>query len=160
MHRIFLVIAAAALAVAVVAGTLPILEESQDMVDTPRIFRIILPVNDIDRAARFYGQLLNMEGERVAPGRHYFHCGETILAIVDPRADGDDWDARPNQDHIYFAVSDLESVHERATALGGLSEDMGTIEKRPWGEVSFYMKDPFGNPLCFVDEKTLFTGLR
>ena len=37
---------------------------------------------------------------------------------------------------------------------------MGTIEKRPWGEVSFYMKDPFGNPLSFVDETTLFTGLR
>ena len=150
MRRISLVIAAAALAVGGV----------RYMADTPRIFRIILPVNNIDRAARFYGQLLNLEGERVAPGRHYFRAGETILAVVDPRADGDDWDARPNQDHVYFAVADLESVHARATALGGLSEHMGTIEKRPWGEVSFYMKDPFGNPLCFVDEKTLFTGLR
>jgi len=31
-------------------------------------------------------------------------------------------------------------------------------EHRPWGEVSFYGNDPFGNPLCFVDEETLFTG--
>jgi hypothetical protein len=29
---------------------------------------------------------------------------------------------------------------------------------RPWGERSFYVKDPWGNGLCFVDEKTLFTG--
>ena len=35
---------------------------------------------------------------------------------------------------------------------------MGEIAVRPWRERSFYMHDPFGNPLCFVDEKTLFTG--
>jgi hypothetical protein len=29
---------------------------------------------------------------------------------------------------------------------------------RPWGERSFYAFDPFGNGLCFVDEKTVFTG--
>ena len=27
-----------------------------------------------------------------------------------------------------------------------------------WGERSFYVRDPFGNPLCFVDADTLFTG--
>jgi hypothetical protein len=32
------------------------------------------------------------------------------------------------------------------------------IRKRPWGEKSFYARDPFGNPICFVDEKTVFTG--
>jgi len=35
---------------------------------------------------------------------------------------------------------------------------MGSIQRQPWGEVSFYAHDPLGNPLCFVDEKTLFTG--
>jgi hypothetical protein len=34
---------------------------------------------------------------------------------------------------------------------------MGVIAQRPWGERSFYMNDPSGNPLCFVDEKTVFT---
>jgi len=29
---------------------------------------------------------------------------------------------------------------------------------RPWGERSFYAHDPFGNPLCFVDATTIFTG--
>ena len=132
-------------------------EEGQNM-DIPRIYRVILPVSDIERAADFYAELLGIDGERVSPGRHYLHGGEMILAVADPRADGDDWDARPNQDHIYFAVKNLNTFHERATKLGGLSDEMGAIEKRPWGEVSFYMKDPFGNPLCFVDETTLFTG--
>jgi hypothetical protein len=29
---------------------------------------------------------------------------------------------------------------------------------RPWGERSFYAFDPDGNGLCFVDERTVFTG--
>jgi hypothetical protein len=37
-------------------------------------------------------------------------------------------------------------------------EAAGEIVKRPWGELSFYVEDPWGNGLCFVDEKTLFTG--
>jgi catechol 2,3-dioxygenase-like lactoylglutathione lyase family enzyme len=128
--------------------------------DAPRIFRVILPVGDIERAAQFYTELLGIEGERVSPGRHYFHTGDVILAVVDPRADGDERDARPNQDHIYLAVRNLEPFHARATKLGALSEEMGAIEKRPWGERSFYAQDPFGNPLCFVDDTTLFTGQR
>ena len=36
----------------------------------------------------------------------------------------------------------------------------GAIEWGPWGERAFYAKDPFGNKICFVDEKTLFTGHR
>jgi catechol 2,3-dioxygenase-like lactoylglutathione lyase family enzyme len=130
----------------------------------PRLFRVILPVSDMPKAVKYYSELLGIQGQQVSPGRHYFSCGGVILAIVNPRADGDPWDARPNQDHLYFSVPDLEAVYQRAIRVGGLSTvvdhgmNMGKIEKRPWGERSFYLKDPFGNPLCFVDEKTLFTG--
>ena len=53
--------------------------------------------------------------------------------------------------------------HEEAAAegLGAIVEgEMGEIAERPWGERSFYAHDPFGNPVCFVDERTLFTGGR
>jgi hypothetical protein len=30
--------------------------------------------------------------------------------------------------------------------------------KMPWGERSFYMHDPFGNPICLVNDRTLFLG--
>lgn len=130
-----------------------------------RIFRVIMPVADIDRAARFYGSLLDQAGMRVSSGRHYLECGGVILALYDPRADGDSGEVRPNFDHVYFAVSDLDAVHVRAKEVGGISEDvgdgnlpMGQIARRPWGERSFYMSDPFGNKLCFVDETTLFTA--
>jgi catechol 2,3-dioxygenase-like lactoylglutathione lyase family enzyme len=123
---------------------------------SPRIFRIILPVSNIEAAAKFYTHLLAVQGQRVSPGRHYFNCGGVILACFDPHADGDDFDAHPNPGHIYLSVDDLEPFHRRAKEAG--CRDLGPIAKRPWGERSFYCKDPFGNPLCFVDEDTVFTG--
>jgi predicted enzyme related to lactoylglutathione lyase len=81
---------------------------------------------------------------------------------VDPGARGEP--ARPNSDHVYFAVADLEAAHSRAQALGALARGQvhggsaAEIVRRPWGERSFYAVDPFGNPLCFVDQQTLFTG--
>jgi catechol 2,3-dioxygenase-like lactoylglutathione lyase family enzyme len=130
-----------------------------------RLFRVIIPVADIVSAQRFYARLLDQEGMRVSPGRHYFSCGDVMLALYSPSADGDARQPRPNFDHVYFAVANLDAVYRRAEPLGGLSIEigdgnlpMGAIARRPWGERSFYLKDPFGNPLCFVDAATLFTG--
>lgn len=125
----------------------------------PRLYRVILQVGDIERAVAFYRALLQLDGERVSPGRHYFPCGGTILACYDPAADGDGGAAIPNPDHIYIAVADLDAAFGRAQRLG-LLELEPRIEVRPWGERSFYGKDPFGNPLCLVDERTVFTGTR
>jgi catechol 2,3-dioxygenase-like lactoylglutathione lyase family enzyme len=123
-----------------------------------------MPVSDLDTAVRFYQGLLGEEGMRISGGRHYFNCGGVILAVYSPKGDGDRAEPRPNFEHIYFAVADVESAFQRAQAVGGLAAEigdgklpMGKIAKRPWGERSFYMKDPFGNPLCFVDERTVFT---
>jgi catechol 2,3-dioxygenase-like lactoylglutathione lyase family enzyme len=150
---------AAALAALAVAGS-PIVSAAA----APRIFRVILPVSDVEAAAGFYAALLGQPGQRVSGGRHYFDAGGVVLALLDPRADGDEYDPRPNLEPVYFAVVDLEAVFARARALGGLFEEslagasMGEIAVRPWGERSFYLRDPFGNPLCFVDAATLFTG--
>lgn len=124
------------------------------------LFRVILPVDGIDRAASFYAQLFGFRGERVSPGRHYFNCGGTILACYDPVADGDGkgagWHPHFNQ-YLYFAVEDLEAVFERARLLGSPDLDPA-ISEMPWGERLFYARDPFGNPVCFVDNETLFAG--
>ena len=102
---------------------------------------------------------------RISAGRHYFMSGGVIVALYDPRADGDKRTPRPNFDHVYFAVDDLEAAYQRAKQAGGLSTEtgdgglpMGEIARRPWGERSFYLHDPFGNPLCFVDEASIFKG--
>ena len=122
-----------------------------------KLFRVIVPVADIDRAAAYYEVLLDRPGRRVSSGRHYLDCEGTILALYSPRQDGDSFDPRPNQEHLYFAVDDLEAVHRRARRLAAGPVD-GNIAIRPWGERSFYLRDPFGNPLCMVHRPTAFSG--
>jgi catechol-2,3-dioxygenase len=132
------------------------------MSNAPRLFRIILQVSDLDKAADFYGRLLGDVGRRIPrASRHYIDCGPVILALVDPTAEEE---PEPLPDYIYFAVDNLETYHSRARDLNCLSPEVfhgqnaADIVLRPWGENSFYVKDPWGNGLCFVDEKTLFTG--
>lgn len=128
-----------------------------------KLYRVILPAGDLGRSVDYFSRVLNTPGERVSDGRHYFDCGGVILACVVPEsAEG----AHPNSDHVYFAVNDLEATRSRAEEAaaegwGAIAEgEMGEIAERPWGERSFYAHDPFGNPVCFVDERTLFTGGR
>ena len=136
----------------------------------PNLYRVILPVTDIDAAEAFYAQILEMPGERVSPERHYFDCDQTILACLDVYADraSDTPEFRPNPECIYIAVDDLDAAYARCQAADAALDrtrhhhsgtDLGKIEVRPWGERSFYFHDPFGNPMCFVDPGTLFTGL-
>ena len=133
------------------------------MPNAPSLFRIILQVSDLDRAAEFYGQLLGDLGRRIPrASRHYIDCGPVILALVDPSID--DEVAMPIPDYVYFAVDDLEALFARASDLNCLAQEdvhgaaSGEIEVRPWGERSFYARDPWDNKLCFVDKDTLFTG--
>lgn len=133
------------------------------MAETPKLYRVILQVSDIETGAQFYAKLRGKEGRCIRGGSpHYFDCGPVIHALADVTAEGNK--ARPNPDNIYFFVKDLEAVHKRAGELDCLSTGdvhgarAGEIVKRPWGERSFYAFHPLGNPLCFVEESTLFTG--
>ena len=121
----------------------------------PRLFRVIVPVGAIDEAAAFYEHVLGVRGERVSAGRHYLDCGGTILALFDALAE-DGERLPPNPEHLYLSVDDLTAARRRAIAAGG--RDVGEIGRQPWGERSFYLRDPFGNPLCLVERGSEFTG--
>jgi len=123
----------------------------------PKLFRIIIPVTNIEDACSFYSKLLQLEGKRVSPGRHYFNCGGTILACYDPISDGDKNILSPNSENIYISVQNLEECFEIAKKLECQWLE-GEIKLRAWGERSFYAKDPFNNQICLVDEDTVFTG--
>lgn len=124
-----------------------------------RLYRVILPVPDIETAAQFYGHVFGKSGERVSPGRHYFDCDGVILACYCPSADGDEisdgWSFHENQ-YLYFAVEDLDAVRREVQEAGG--EVLSEIETMPWGETLFYAADPFGSRICFARSDILFTG--
>ena len=126
--------------------------------DTPRLFRLNVEVGDIDRAAAFYGALLGLEARPQMGSRVYLDAGGVILQVVQVP------EPHPAAKALYFAVADLDALHARAAALGCLSEEQvhgmaaGAPVVRPWGERSFYAEDPWGNPLCFVEEGTVYAG--
>jgi predicted enzyme related to lactoylglutathione lyase len=130
-------------------------------VTTPKVFRIMVEVADLDAAGRFYAELLDTPGQRHPGARHYFECGGVILAVLDVSQGG--MRPRPTPQSIYFAVDDIDAVHTRAKALDALApfqvhgQPAGDVLERPWGECSFYVTDPWGNELCFVQEGTLYT---
>jgi predicted enzyme related to lactoylglutathione lyase len=131
---------------------------------TPSLFRITVHVRGVGPSQVFYEALLGTKGRQVGGGRCYFDCGPSILALLEaPKGRAK---AGGNLDALYFSVDDLEAAHRRAKKLACLSdedvhgESGAVIATRPWGERSFYAKDPSGNSLCFVERGTEFTGRR
>ena len=86
------------------------------------------------------------------------NAGPVTLQVVQVQA------PHPAAKALYFAIADLDAIHARAATLGCLSPDdvygtpAGQPVVRPWGERSFYAEDPWRNPLCFVDEGTIYAG--
>lgn len=118
------------------------------------LYRVILPTDDMERSDAFWSEMLQTPVDVVVPTRHYFPTAGAILAIVDPA----EHEKAPvsNPDCIYIRVPDLDATFDRAQKLGASISHDGSqepgIAKRPWGDRSFYTADPFGNPVCFIDD--------
>ena len=129
--------------------------------ETPRCFRLNIEVGDLKSAVSFYTRLLGVQGRQQAGSRCYFTCGPVTLQVLDVSSSRQ---PHPLPKALYFAVRDLEAVYDRARRLRCLSPEEvhdapgGGIVVRPWGERSFYVDDPWKNPLCFVEEGTVYTG--
>jgi predicted enzyme related to lactoylglutathione lyase len=129
--------------------------------DVPQFFRLNVEVGNLDAGVAFYSKLLAMQGRRQGGSRCYFQCGPVTLSMLDVSSVRQ---PHPAPKALYFTVENLERAFERAKALGCLSaEDVhdspgGGIVVRPWGERSFYAEDPWKNPICFVEEGTVYRG--
>ena len=129
--------------------------------DVPSLFRINVEVGNLEEAEKFYGELLGLVGRKQAGSRVYFTCGPVTLQVVDVSSTRA---PHPAAKALYFVVNDLEAIFERAKSLQCLSqEDVhgspgGKISVQPWGERSFYAEDRWHNPLCFVEEGTIYPG--
>ena len=129
--------------------------------DVPQFFRLNVEVGDLPSAISFYTRLLGIQGRKQAGSRCYFECGPVTLQVLDVSSSRQ---PHPAAKALYFTVNDLEEVYERAKLLECLSlEDVhdapgGGIVVRPWVERSFYVQDPWKNPLCFVEVGTVYTG--
>ena len=129
--------------------------------DVPQFFRLNIEVGNLDAAIKFYTTLLDIQGRKQPGARVYFEAGPVTLQVVDVSSVGK---PHPAAKALYFTVKDLDAAFARAQALGCLSRESvhdaagGGIVVRPWGERSFYVEDPWSNPLCFVEDGTVYTG--
>ena len=136
-------------------------KEARRSGDGPRLFRINVEVGNLDQAVEFYEKLFGALGRRQAGSRCYFDCGAVTLQVVDVSSVSK---PHPAAKALYFVVGDLDAVFARAESLQCLSaeevhgEPGGRISVRPWGERSFYIEDPWQNPMCFVQEGTIYPG--
>jgi predicted enzyme related to lactoylglutathione lyase len=134
---------------------------AQGSADVPILFRINVEVGNLNEAAEFYGTLFGIAGRMQAGSRCYFTCGAVTLQVVDVSSVRV---PHPAAKALYFVVSDLDAIFERAKALGCLSHEKvhgvpgGEISVKPWGERSFYAEDQWHNPMCFVEEGTIYPG--
>ncbi len=130
------------------------------MSDSPTLFRVTLEVADLEMATQLYADLFGQSGTRHPGARHYFDCSVTV-AVLDVSHGG--LPPTPGPKSLFFAVDDVDAVHERAERLDVLApydvhgEPAGAVITRPWGERSFYIVDPWGNDLCFCENGTLYT---
>jgi predicted enzyme related to lactoylglutathione lyase len=129
--------------------------------DVPQFFRLSVEVGNLDEAIAFYSKLLDLQGRKQPGARCYFEAGPVTLSVLDVSSVGQPHTAAKA---LYFTVKDLDAAFARAKELNCLSRESvhdapgGGIVVRPWGERSFYVEDPWGNPLCFVEEGTVYTG--
>jgi catechol 2,3-dioxygenase-like lactoylglutathione lyase family enzyme len=129
--------------------------------DIPQFFRLSVEVANLEKAIAFYTKLLGIRGLKQPGSRCYFQCGPVTLSVLDVSSLGK---PHPAAKALYFTVQNLDAIFKRAKTLGCLSQESvhdapgGGIVVRPWGERSFYAEDPWKNPLCFVEEGTVYTG--
>lgn len=114
------------------------------------IGQIAIVVKDIDRATRFYRDVLGMTFLFEVPGMAFFQCGgiRLMLGLAD----------RAEFEHpasiIYYRIDDIES----ATAVlkdhdVGFDEAPRLVHKTDTSELWLaFFRDPDGNPLALMAE--------
>jgi predicted enzyme related to lactoylglutathione lyase len=88
------------------------------VIDVERVDYVRIPVDDIENAKHFYGEVLGLPfvkrwGEM--PGVEY-QAGNLTLAIVDPTAFGQEF--RPHVVPLAFQVDDVPAAREQLEAKG------------------------------------------
>jgi methylmalonyl-CoA/ethylmalonyl-CoA epimerase len=116
-----------------------------------QIGQIAVPVSDIDRAVRFYRDLLGMRLLfQAPPGLGFFDCAGVRLMLDAPAKAG----AENYSSVIYFKVADLHAAFETLSARGVLFDAKPhLIAKLPDHELWMaFFRDPDANLLALMSE--------
>jgi len=105
-------------------------------------------VNDLDRARRFYGDVLELRETAAAPEWAVFDIDGKKLIIEKVQPDDPEHDLVGRLLAVSFAVDDIDRAYRDLTAKGvSFSEPP---EKQAWGGTLAFPRDPDGNILTLV----------
>jgi predicted enzyme related to lactoylglutathione lyase len=110
--------------------------------DIEHVDFISVPVRDVERAKRFYGDVLGLELERDTPAGAAFKAGQVTLGLWDPTTIGREF--RPTPNEIALRVDDVAAARAELEAKGVEFPydliDTGVCQMAPFA-------DPDGNAL-------------
>jgi catechol 2,3-dioxygenase-like lactoylglutathione lyase family enzyme len=116
------------------------------------ILECCLYVDDLTAAEAFYGGVLGLVVHSRHEGRHvFFHCGQRMLLLFEPRASNDPQSLLPRhgaigEGHVAFAARE-DTLDDWARHLAGHGGAIEKVVTWPGGQHSLYFRDPSGNSL-------------
>jgi methylmalonyl-CoA/ethylmalonyl-CoA epimerase len=116
------------------------------------IGQIMLPVQDIARATRFYRDVLGLKLLFEVPGMTFFECGGIRLMLSRP-----DGATTAGASVLYYRVQDAEATYQALTGSGASAvEAPHMVAKMPNHELWMgFLKDSEGNTFAVMAEKPL-----
>jgi catechol 2,3-dioxygenase-like lactoylglutathione lyase family enzyme len=105
-------------------------------------------VNDLDRARRFYGDVLELRETATAPEWAVFDIDGKKLIIEKVPQDDPEHDLVGRLLAVSFAVDDIDTAYRDLTAKGVSFPE--PPEKQTWGGTLAFPRDPDGNILTLV----------
>jgi methylmalonyl-CoA/ethylmalonyl-CoA epimerase len=119
-----------------------------------RVGQIAINVHDVDRATRFYRDVLGLKFLFAAPpGLAFFDCGGMRLMLTAPESLEHD----QRSSVIYYVVPNIAQAYSSLTERGVVFEDKPHVVAR-LEKVEIWMaflKDPDGNLLALMCEKSV-----
>jgi predicted enzyme related to lactoylglutathione lyase len=103
---------------------------------------VSIPIQDVERAKHFYGEILELEHERDTPGGAEYRAGQVTLALWDPTVVGREFKPTPNE--LALRVADVAAARAELEARG--VEFRGETIDTSVCHMAFF-SDPDGNAL-------------
>lgn len=116
-----------------------------------RVAQVAIVVRDLERAKRFYGDLLGLAWLFDAPpGMAFFQCGETRLMLAPPQ-EGE----AVGTPIVYYQVDDVDAAHRSLTERGvAFDSAPHFVARLPAGDLWLAIcRDPDGNMVGLMSER-------
>ena len=118
------------------------------MVKTTGIDHIVLHVNDVERARKFYTEVLGMDVYRQNERQVFLHAGTQGVALFKKQGDSP---LSTGNDMNHLALTVAEGGYEALKA--GLEEHGVKVTGRPGEDRCIYFQDPDGHRLQLMVHK-------